>query len=90
MGLLLQAVVKLHRTCIALINSVILQAEKLIFIASMARLERRNKGATGKCCFVDDYEEADIQAMMEADMAEELGPQAPTNKEKNENIVIID
>ena len=56
----------------------------------MARLERRNKGATGKCCFVEDYNTSDIQAMMEADMAEELGPQALTNKGKNENIVMID
>ena len=56
----------------------------------MAGLDRKNPDATGKCCCVDDNEEANVQAMIEADMAESCGCRLPTNREQNEGIVVID
>ena len=72
---------------VSLFMFILAQAEKLIFICSMARLERKMKGdkaATSGIQIIDDFDEADLQAIMEADMAEELG------RGQDDDAIVID
>lgn len=70
----------------------VLQAEKLVFLASIARFERR-PADSAKTERIDDFEEADTRVMLLAEMAEELGMDTsagPTGHDLASKLIVID